>query len=132
MEKKFGKSIISKHGVTQGRKTSANLFSFTMSELHKSISITTTYLKDIILLQLADDTAILAESVESLCKLFKQVLQHSTKKYMIANITKTFYMDMSCNPSTTPLEIDNDNYIKSAKDGKYIYILGCYSLIPII
>ncbi len=120
--KKFGKSITSKHGVTQGRKTSSNFFSFTMSEMHKAISTSNSYLKDIFLLQLADDAALLAENIDSLSKLFKQVLRHSSKKYMIANITKTFYMDMKCDPCTSPLDIDNGDVIKSAKDGKYIYL----------
>ena len=120
--KKFGKSIISMHGVIHGRKTSSNLFSFTMSEIHKSLSFNTTYLKDISLLQLADDTALLAETAESLCNLFKQVLRYSGKKYMVANLSKTFYMEMTCNPLKAPLRIDDITSINSAENGRYHYL----------
>ena len=84
----YGNSIMTRHGVTQGRKTSPNFFSFNISNMHEAISIPTTFLKDVNLLQLADDTTLLAETSENLTDLFKQVLKYSSKKYLVAKHLK--------------------------------------------
>ena len=118
----YGNNIMTRHGVTQGRKTSPNFFSFNISDMHEAISIPTTFLKDVNLLQLADDTVLLAETSENLTDLFRQVLKYSSKKYMVANILKTCYMHFNTDPNNEPLLISDDITISAAKDGKYLYL----------
>ena len=115
----YGNSIMTRHCVTQGRKTSPNLFSFNIFNMHEAISIPTTFLKDV---NLADDTALLAETSENLTDLFKQVLKYSSKKYLVGNILKTCYMHSNTNPSNGPLLISDDTTRSAAKDGKYLYL----------
>ena len=55
-----GDAILSKHGVTQGRNSSANLFSFSISEVPSAIYINDK-IKDNVL-QLADDASIATTS----------------------------------------------------------------------
>ena len=118
----YGKSIHTYHGVTQGRKTSANVFSFNTSDMPSHISVKSNLLDNIQILQLADDTALLAENFESLRQSFVDILKFSKSKYMIANIEKTFYLEMNSNPSNTPLIIDDETYINPAENGKYVYL----------
>ena len=118
----YGESIHTYHGVTQGRKTSANVFSFNTSDMPSHITVKSSLLDNIQILQLADDTALLAENFESLRQLFVDILKFSKSKYMIANIEKTFYLEMNSNPSNIPLIIDDQTSINPAENGKYVYL----------
>ena len=86
------------------------------------ISVKTSLLENINLLQLADDTAMIAEDLDTLKEIFKQVLDYSKSKLMVANLEKTFYLELRKNTENVPLIIDNDTTIHPAKDGKYIYL----------
>ena len=118
----YEEGISTQHGVTQGRKTLANFFSFNMSDMSSTISVKSTFLKNINLLQLADDTAMLAESFETLRDIFTQVLSYSRKKFMVANLRKTCYLEMCKHPVNIPLKIDDNNTITPAEKGKYTYL----------
>ena len=110
----YGEGISAQHGVTQGRKTSAHFFSFNMSDMSSVISVKSTFLKNINLLQLADDTSMLAETFETLREIFTQVLAYSKRKFMVASLKKTFYMEMCKNPVNISLKIDDDITINPA------------------
>ena len=118
----YGESIFTQHGVTQGRKTSANLFSLNISKMYTAISVKSSFLKNINLLQLADDTALLTESLETLKEIFTQVLAYSKSKFMVANLKKTYYMHLCKQSINIPLEINDNQTIHPAKDGKYTYL----------
>ena len=64
----IGYEIISNFGVTQGRKSSANLFSYYISDMGTCLSDLPKddFMDPYCLLQLADDTNVLAESLKSL------------------------------------------------------------------
>ena len=94
---RMGEAIVAKHGVTQGRQSSTSFFSFEVSDLKKSISAPKSILNDSNLLQLADDTALLAEEKSFLCTLFRQCFQFSADNYMYANVTKTYFLHLSDN-----------------------------------
>ena len=115
----YGEAISTQHGVTQGRKTLANFFSFNISDISSVISVKSTFLKNINLLQLADDTSML---VETLREIFTQVLAYSKRKFMVANLKRTFYMEMCKHPVNIPLTIDDDITINPAENGKYTYL----------
>ena len=65
------------------------------------------------LAQLADDTAIYAEMMQSLTRKFQLLLQYSRKKYQIPIIKKTQYCHFSRHPRTEPIDIDEDTKIHS-------------------
>ena len=97
------------HGVTQGRHSSCNIFSFYTSAISNCI-------KDIQLpdftnlfniLQLADDTLLLSEREHSLAILFEKIFTYAKQKYIIINMDKTKYMNMVANPSLHDLPIED-------------------------
>ena len=76
----YGESISTYYGVTQGRKTSTNVFSFNTSDMPSHITVKSTLLDNVQLLQLADDTALLPENLQSLKQLFVDILKFSKVK----------------------------------------------------
>ena len=74
---KLGEIITTEYGVTQGRKPSLTIFSFYVSDMVKSLDNITTYdfMNPFNIAQLADDTAIISETSESLkCKIKKNII----------------------------------------------------------
>ena len=67
------------------------------------------------LLQMADDTTILADNFLSLTEKVKTVIEYSKKKYLEINILKTKYMEMSINPTMNDLYISRDISVKSVR-----------------
>ena len=67
------------------------------------------------LLQLADDTMIVAETDISLRLKFNCILNYSRQKYLEINYDKTKYMQMSDNPSLTDIVINEDISIGAVK-----------------
>jgi hypothetical protein len=65
---KIGKAIVAKHGVTQGRQSSTSLFSFEVHEMSQQTVVNESSLIGNDLLQLADDTALLADDKYILLK----------------------------------------------------------------
>ena len=78
--KNMGECISSKHGVTQGRKSSTSLFSFYVSDMGKALNTvnTTDFNDPYNLAQLADDTALLAEYFHSVRNLKRSLVTQKT------------------------------------------------------
>ena len=119
---RMGKSIIAKHGVTQGRQTSTSFFSFEVQDMTKSVNVPASILNKNNLLQLADDTALLAEERSFLRNEFQQCLQFSADNYMYANVEKTFFLNLSDNVDTEPIVLDNITTINPTKNNEYVYL----------
>ena len=96
----IGDKISSNYGVTQGRKSSANIFSYYISDMAVCLRNLTVddFMNPYCLLQLADDTSVLAESLHSLKVKFSALYEYSKKKYQHVNTKKTKYMHMSESP----------------------------------
>ena len=119
---RIGESITAKHGVTQGRQTSTSLFSFEVQDMAKSIQVAS-LLKQHNLLQLADDSAILAENRQPILRVgFSQVLDFSDENYMFANVDKTVFLPLSENADKDPITISDSITIQCAKNNEYIYL----------
>ena len=67
------------------------------------------------LLQLADDTVIIAEGFESLCVKFRRVLLYSKNKFLEINCDKTKYMHMSNSPNMSDIDINYNVTIHPVK-----------------
>ena len=103
----LGTYITSKHGVTQGKRSSANLFSFFVSDMGTNINrIGNDFFGLLSLIQLADDTMLIAESSQLLRRKLVAILDYSNRKYQIPNFKKTKYADFSSKTTTTPIEIE--------------------------
>ena len=117
------KAITTEHGVTQGRKSSANFYSMYVSDMADSLeNISNNYMDPCNLLQLADDTATLASDIESLKDKILALLAYSDTNFQRANISKTKYLHFSCTPHTDPLQLDEQRFIDSADKEGYIYL----------
>ena len=68
---------------TKKRQTSSSLFSFEVQDMPKAISVPASVLNDNNLLQLADDSALIAEERVLLCKVFEQCIKFSGKKLFV-------------------------------------------------
>ena len=88
---RIGEEIISNYGVTQGRKSSANLFSYYISDMAECLKRLpqSDFMDPFCLLQLADDTNLLAESLQSLSGKFSALYEYSNQKYQYVNTKKT-------------------------------------------
>ena len=124
---RLGNAIISKCGVTQGRKSSVTLFSYEIHDMPDSLTNTIT---PTFLLQLADDAAIVvlndnddnSDGLESLSTNFKNIFKYSKSKYLYVNFDKTFYIHISKNPVSVPLSVEGFQDIMPAKDNQAIYL----------
>ena len=114
---KTGAEIKTDYGVTQGKTSSSSLFSFYVSDMEKSTTTKKSYI-----VQLADDTAILATSLDSLLARLCKTFEYSNEKHLIINMNKTKYLDMSTNPSSDPLKITNEKIIKPVGKDGYRYL----------
>ena len=105
---KLFEEIATSYGVAQGRNSSTNLYSFSVSDmpsctkkiLHKD------FIDPFNLAQLADDTAVLAEDLSLLSQKMKCLMDYSHLIHQVPNIPKTVYCHFSSNPITSPLHID--------------------------
>ena len=123
---RLGEGIVSEYGVTQGRKTSSNLFSFYLSDMSTAF-INTRYndfMQPCDFTQLADDTAIYAEYIESLRSKCKEIFDYSDRKYQILNLKKTKYCEFSSNPTMEKLTIDEKTSIASVDTNQGYSYLG--------
>ena len=119
---RIGESITAKHGVTQGRQTSTSLFSFEVQDMSRSIQVES-LLREHNLLQLADDSAIMAENRQPILGVaFHQVLDFSDENFMFANVDKTVFLPLSDNADNDPIVISNSVVIRCAKNNEYVYL----------
>ena len=104
-------------GVTQGRKSSCNIFSFLLSDMPKSLQgrQNSDFMDPDCTAQMADDTLSAADKTESLIQKFQCLLNFSEEKLQVLNKEKTLYIHMSETPETSPLHIKDDYYLKSVK-----------------
>ena len=101
-----GAVIDTDSGVTQGKTSSANLFSFYVSDMVSSTNNIPSNNSDIF--QLADDTAILSNHLQSLIHRFRLLLRYSKDNYLSANMGKTKYIQLTSNTSIpTPITIED-------------------------
>ena len=123
----LGESIATKHGVTQGKKSSANLYSFFVSDMatclveHKE-----DFMDPANLCQLADDTATAAASVSSMGKKLGSLFNYSEENDQHANIGKTKYLHLSKTPITEPIKIAENQFVESAHETGYPYLGNIY------
>ena len=113
---RIGEAITAKHGVTQGRQSSTSLFSFEVHEMAEHTVVNESPLNGIDLLQLADDTALLADDKYILLAKFIKCLIFSDDCFMSANIQKTVYLHLSDVPDTDDLIIDDSKRISAAEN----------------
>ena len=119
---RIGEAIVAKHGVTQGRQTSSLFFSFEVHDLAKSINCPSSKVKDYNVLQLADDTALMAEEKTMQCTQFNQCLKFSKDNYMIPNTDKTYFLHLSKEPDLEPILLHDGTTIQPAIDNEHIYL----------
>ena len=107
---KLGEIIVSKHGVTQGRSSSANYYSFYVSDVADSLHHLTIneYSDPYCLAQLADDTAIFAGRIDTLKEKLIKVFNYSDKNYQVINIDKTKYVHLYVKPRVETIAINKD------------------------
>ena len=125
-ETHLGEHIGTTHGVTQGRGSSTSFFSFYVSDMPSCLENINTndFFDPFNLLQLADDTTVMADKLESLRLKFVALFSYSSRKYQIPNIKKTYYAHFATNPSTTSLRINNNIFISSIDKTKGHVYLG--------
>ena len=125
-DRRLGESIRTVHGVTQGRRSSTNYFSFFVSDMPlctRNIG-TNDFLDPFNLAQLADDTITLAESFNSLQVKLKALFEYSRSKGQVPNIKKTLYGNFVKNPVTEPMKIEEGSYVNSIHLEKGCNYLG--------
>ena len=98
---RLGEGIESLHGVTQGRKTSANLLSFYLSGMATAFKKTRydDFMQPCDFAQLADDIVLYAEQLETLRSKCKEILHYSRRKYQMPNMIKTLYCEFTVQPA---------------------------------
>ena len=94
---KTSAEIKTEYGVTQGKLSSANFFPFYVSDMPRERESENTFI-----IQLADDTSILATSIDALVYRLRKVFKYSDKKRLVTNMKKTKY---STNSKSEPLQI---------------------------
>ena len=121
-ENRSGEPIQALHGVTQGRKSLTSLFSFTMRNIPKSVKLPTSFLNGIHILQLADDSSVITNTIESLIHGFSQLIDASNSKFMVTNLLKTFYLHLSDDTYKDVIELVNGCEIKFAENDEHLYL----------
>ena len=76
------------------------------------------------LLQLADDTNLLADSLESLRKKFLILFSYAKKKFKRINLKKTKFMHMSENPILNQIMLDSGELIDPVNPKEGYSFLG--------
>ena len=125
-ENEVGQEIRTKHGLTQGKNSSASLFSYYISDMPNSMDniIPTDFFDPLNLFQVADDSTPLADSKESLTRKAKQVFDYSKKKYVVINVPKTKFMEFSEDPDLTAMLISGDTTVDPVSTDKGYCWLG--------
>ena len=123
---KLCEEITTSYGVAQGRNSSPNIYSFSVSDMASCTN--SLELRDFIdphnLAQLADDTAMLAEGVMMIGPKMKCLLDYSKEIYQVPNIPKTVFCHFSNKPFTGKLIIDEDTQLSSVDPVKGHRYLG--------
>ena len=125
-ENEVGSEIQTKHGLTQGKNSSASLFSYYISDMADSISNINPadFFDPLNLFQVADDSTPLADSKASLVRKAKEVFDYSKKKQVVINVPKTKYMEFSEDPDLSTLVISADTEVDPVSTDKGYCWLG--------
>ena len=107
----IGEGITTYLGVIPGRSSSANLFSFCVSDMPSAFNnlIISDYMDPYNLAQLVDDTIIIAEHTDHSKEKFIALLTYPKRKYQVPNIKKTKYCHFSGTLMRAPLIINNQS-----------------------
>ena len=116
---KTGEEIDTQYGLTQGRSSSAKLFSFYVSDMPDK---THSPQNRSLIAQLADDTAIVAPSIDDLRLRLARLFEYSNNKSLFVNTEKTKILDLSINPVKTPVQISDNKYIEHVDKKGYTYL----------
>ena len=131
----MGKQLNAKHGVTQGKTSSRNIFSFYISDMSNQLKDmqVSDFTEPNNILQLDDDSLLMSEYERSLILLFKTIFNYAEQKFISINMDKTIYIYICKNPTLHELKFDNRSI--SAVDPEIGYKwLGfnlCYVLVVI-
>ena len=111
----LGNEMDTNVGLTQGKGSSANLFSFFISDMHECMdSINTSdFMDPHNLFQLADDTCIVAEKSSAFQEKMKSILNYSERKLLKINEKKSKFICMSKTYPTDTIQITKDISIQS-------------------
>ena len=119
------------HGVTHGKPSSCDIFSFYNSNI--PLYFKNHLQNHVNLLQLADDTVTPAWSWDSLAYKLKCIFDYSDQKYSEVNYDNTQYMNLPKSPCSAPLQVCNEIHIEhvNASDGySWLGFNLTYSKIP--
>ena len=125
-ENEVGPEITTEHGLTQGKNSSASLFSYYISDMPDSIKNINPadFFDPLNLFQVADDSTPLADSKESLVRKAREVFDYSKKKYVVINVPKTKYMEFSEDPDLSTMVISTDTTVDPVSIDKGYCWLG--------
>ena len=125
-DNKLCEEIRTSYGVAQGRNSSPDFYSFFVSDMPRCTDSMPN--KDFIdphnIVQLADDSTMLADGVMMLGDKMCRLLDYSAEIYQVPNIPKTVYCHFSDNPSLGPLRIDENTVLASVDPIKGHRCLG--------
>ena len=126
LKNKLCNPISTSYGVAQGRNSSPNIYSFFVSEMPSCLEVLDDidFMDPYSLLQLADDTTVLAESADSLQRKMHYLLEYSKEIFQIPNISKTVFCHFSDAPVLNPLQIDENTQLSSVDMVKGHWYLG--------
>ena len=112
---KLCEELSTSYGMAQGRHSSPNFYSFYVSDMPRCTDIleNNDFMDPYNLAQLADDSIVLAESVNSFKEKMNCLLCCSKEIFQIPNISKTVFCHFSENPLLEPLHIDTDTVLSS-------------------
>ena len=121
-----GNPIITEFGVTQGRRSSGNLYAFSISDMPKSVHDDNSkdFMDPYCVAQLADDTSLTSESHESKKNKFQKIINRSDEKHQHVNTDKTKYMHMSPDPIRTPIILEDDRKIEAVEENDGYDFIG--------
>ena len=92
-----GDSIKTDQGLTQGKTTSASYFSLFVSDMPDGLDNKPDFMDPYYLLQLADDTTITAEIIQSFVENMSTIAKYSLEKYLRIHLTKSKYFHLTNN-----------------------------------
>ena len=101
-----GDSIKTDQGLTQGKTTSSSCFSLFVSDMPVGLTNNNNpdFMDPFYLLQLADDTTITAEIIQSFVQNMSTVAKYSLEKFLRTHLTKSKYFHLTNNPDGKLLE----------------------------
>ena len=107
----LGNKIDTRHGVTQGKSSSANIFSLFVSDMHESLdeSGNHDFMDPYNLLQLADDTTVIADNLVSFMRKMTLISNYSRKKFLRIHPSKSKFLHITDGDPITENIIFNNN-----------------------